>query len=754
MTLAYSFDAAAAINVADRTSTLGGKGAALVNMCDLGLAVPPGFTFTTSACRAVLRSGWSGDLDQTLLAEVNALERATGCRLGDADSPLLVSVRSGAPTSMPGMMDTVLNAGMTTAVARTLSNRTADGRFGWDTYRRFLQSYAAVVCSVDEDVLRNLRDQHVGADDGAGLDAPALQQAAYDLRHALDTLGHPIPDEPIDQIRHAVQAVFGSWHSDRARTYRRIEGIADDLGTAATVQAMTFGNLGPNSGTGVVFTRDPATGGPGLIGDFLVNAQGEDVVAGTHATRSIDDMAAIWPDIADELRRTAAFVEHELGDMADIEFTVEDGKLWLLQVRSGKRSPAAALRIAIDMAEDPGFPLDRAAAVDRCRDLINDPPQIADPNANAELPGGARLATGLAASPGRAVGSLCTDIDDTIRRAAQGESVILVRRETSPADIAGMAEASGLVTTLGGMVSHAAVVARAWGVPAVVGVADIKLLADGVQVANQTLRSGTIVTIDGDTGQVLLGDHRAATMLAPEVATLRSWAAAAEEATDPSPSDGSAQGSSATVETDPADVRRVLGLKGMGTAEGIAEVLGFDESAVAAIITDLVEAGDAQQLPGGRVRLIGTALDAVSAQYATDAAELGPVIEPHMHEFHAVNAAFKQVVTSWQLRTVGDETVPNDHDDDAYDASVVARVRNEIHARIAPIIADVTRVAPRFGRYATRFEAALDALEAGQSEMMAHPLKDSYHTIWFELHEEFIRLTGRNRADEAAAGRG
>ena len=740
----YSFAAATSIAADQRRAVIGGKGAALVRMTELGLAVPPGFTLTTELCNAVLAEGWSTTIDDSIRTELAAIEQTLDRRLGDTTSPLLVSVRSGAPISMPGMMDTVLNAGMTNGVAAALSEQSGNPRFGWDTARRFVQSYARVVGGAPSEQIAELSERYLGPQDGANLDAPALCDAAKELRVAIADAGFPIPEDPFEQICAAALAVFTSWNCERAVTYRRIEGIADHLGTAATVQAMTFGNLGDRSGTGVVFTRDPSTGAPGIVGDFLVGAQGEDVVAGTHATQSISDMGSIWPEIAAELDQTCNVLERDLDDMADIEFTVEEGKIWLLQVRVGKRSPTATLRIAIDMAEDDDFAIDRAGAVDRCAEVLKDPPvqmQQDEDTDGAEL-----LATGLAASPGRAVGQLCTDIDDTLQRSARGESVILIRRETSPADIAGMAEARGMLTTLGGLVSHAAVVARSWGVPAVVGATSIEVRADGIIVSGEFLAAGAVVTVDGDQGRLLRGSHPGSHSELEEVRTLRAWA---DEVSTSAGLPGSGDDQASSIE-----VQRLLAMKGMGSAESIAEVLATGVAAVEGVIAGLVSDGKAQELPGGRVRLLPGPVETINELYRTEAVALSPIIEPLMHDFHEVNAAFKELITAWQLRDVDGEQVMNDHADADYDSEIIGALRSDIHARITPIIATVAAAEARFDRYLNRLVDALAAVEGGDAQMMAHPIRDSYHTVWFELHEELIRLSGRNRADEAAAGRG
>ena len=747
--LGLTFAEAAELDHSDRIALLGGKGAALVRMTELGLPVPPGFILTTVACRVVFEHGWSSALDDELEAGVSWIEQQLGRRLGDPGAPLLVSVRSGAPISMPGMMDTVLNVGLTEAVAEALSERSSNGLFGWDTARRFVQSYAAVVAGAPAELVGSLSVRCLGPDDGRRLSSEDLAAATRQLREELAEADHSIPDDPEAQLQQAAQAVFASWNSERAKVYRRVEGIADDFGTAVTVQAMTFGNLGERSGTGVAFSRDPSTGAPGLVGEFLPRAQGEDVVAGTHATRWLSEMGSVWPETADELAAAATLLERDLGDIADIEFTVEDGVLWLLQVRLGKRSPRAALRAAIDMAEDPDFPLDRAGALARVADVLVDPPTAPAPESPpraAEV-----LAEGLAASPGRAVGVVCTDIAETLARAGRGEPVILIRRETSPADVAGMAEATGLVTTLGGIVSHAAVVARSWGIPAVVGAAAIEVRADGIVAGGLRVAAGETVTVDGDRGLLLRGAHPGSRVELEEVRVLRAWRAELERRPDPRDDSEFDQGPGPG--PDPAEVRRVAGLKGVASADSLVDVLGCGPRQAAAAIAAVVADGDAQELPGGRIRLTKEALASVDELFRHDSARLRSAVEPVMDGFHTVDRAFKELVTSWQMREIDGEQVVNDHTDGAYDNAVIVRLSDDIHPRVLAVVLEVAAAEPRLARYGVRLTAALEAVKQGDAQMMAHPLRDSYHTVWFELHEELIRLSGRNRASEAAAGR-
>ncbi|MEQ8840407.1 MAG: PEP/pyruvate-binding domain-containing protein [Acidimicrobiales bacterium] len=734
----YSLAEAASLDDVAQVALLGGKGAALAHMTALGLPVPPGFTLTTAFGKEVLTDGWTDAIDAVIARGLEGLEATLDRRFGDADRPLLVSVRSGAAVSMPGMLATVLNVGMNDTVAAALSRATGDARFGWDTARRFIQSYATDVLGASRGLLAELCREHFGVDDGRSLDPDALAAASRSLWGALADAGHEIPEDPVAQIRAAIGAAFASWDSDRARVYREVEDIDAGLGTAVTVQVMCFGNLGDRSGSGVVFSRDPSTGAPGIVGDFLVGAQGEEVVAGTHATEPISALADRWPELGAQLDVMVGRLERDLADLVDVEFTVEDGTLWLLQVRRGMRSPEAELRLAIDMVDDPAFPLDRLTALERVAAVMEAPPTIATAaGESTEV-----LARGLAAAPGRASGAICTDVEEAVAAGANGDAIILFRRDTSPSDIAGLAAAKGIVTSLGGIVSHAAVVARGWGVPAVVGVQAIDVGADGITIGARLIPNGTVVTIDGAAGTVRLGaqqslDSGTATGVeVPEAAVIRGWGRGPDlEAVDR------------------IDVERVLGIKGMGDAPAVAGALGAATGDVAAVLAELVETGEARQLTQGRVRLLPEAMARVDARFAADGARLASAMNPLLERFRPLNDACKQVVTAWQLRDARGGPVPNDHTDAAYDRAVIGRLRTEIHHEIMPLLAEVAALEPRLARYGDRLARALAALEAGDLAMFAHPLRDSYHTVWFELHEELIRLSGRNRADEAAAGR-
>ncbi|HEU4571069.1 MAG TPA: pyruvate, phosphate dikinase, partial [Candidatus Limnocylindrales bacterium] len=416
-------------SLADATALVGGKAANLGVMArELGLPVPPGFVVTTSACRTFLANGWPPGLEEEVRERMGELEDAVGRRFGDPSDPLLVSVRSGAPVSMPGMMDTILDLGLNAETCVGLGRASGDDGFAIACRERFEAMFRSIVGVAD------------------------------------------VPADPWQQLRLAIEAVFRSWNSDRARAYRSKEGIGDDLGTAVTVQAMVFGNRGPMSGTGVAFTRNPATGEHVLFGDVLFGAQGEDVVAGTHATEPIAVLDERLPAVAAELRAHAGALERWYRDLCDIEFTIEEGRLWMLQVRVGKRSPQAALRIARDMAGDPDFPLSREEAVRRVLPILADPPRVSTLAQDGRAP----ILVGLAASPGVASGPIALSAEAAIESAEGARRPILVRTETSPEDVPGMARAAGVLTGRGGLASHAAVVARGWGIPAVVGASGLE----------------------------------------------------------------------------------------------------------------------------------------------------------------------------------------------------------------------------------------------------------------------------------------
>jgi pyruvate, orthophosphate dikinase len=488
---------------------LGGKGIGLAEMTQLGVPVPAGFTITTDACRAYMRNGQqlpdglAPEIDQHL----DALEQTTGKRFGDSADPLLVSVRSGAAVSMPGMMDTILNLGLNDDAVEGLARSTDNPRFAYDSYRRLIQMYGEVVEGIDahrfESALSELKDDR-GAQQDVELDANDLRELVGTYKQIYqEETGSPFPQDAREQLARSVKAVFESWDTPRAQVYRRAHRIADDLGTAVNVVQMVFGNKGAASGTGVAFTRDPSTGESGLFGEFLADAQGEDVVAGIRTPEPIEAMQKVLPEAFEQLLETMRRLEEHYHDMQDIEFTVEDGRLYLLQTRSAKRTAAAALKAAVSMTEE-GL-ISREEAVSRI-----DPGQLdqllhprIDPSAELDV-----AAQGLNASPGAASGKIVLDADLAEERGLAGESVILVRWETTPDDIHGLIQASGILTAHGGMTSHAAVVARGMGKPCVAGCEGltIDLKARTLTIGGNRLEEGDMLTIDGGTGQVIVGE--------------------------------------------------------------------------------------------------------------------------------------------------------------------------------------------------------------------------------------------------------
>ena len=514
----YRFGNGSAEGRAGMRDLLGGKGAGLAEMSNLGLPVPPGFTITTEVCTRFYdnQKAYPDDLKGQIDAALAEVETIMGARFGDAANPLLVSVRSGARSSMPGMMDTVLNLGLNEKTVRGLAAKSGDERFAWDSYRRFIQMYSDVVLGVAHHHFEDILEDHK---DGKGLNLDT-DLGAEDWRHLVGQFkakvaaesGKPFPEDAQDQWWGAIGAVFGSWMNQRAITYRRLHDIPADWGTAVNVQSMVFGNMGATSATGVAFSRDPSTGENAFYGEYLINAQGEDVVAGIRTPQSLT--VASGQGVADEsMERTmpAAFadlvtvrgtLERHFKDMQDLEFTVQQGRLWMLQTRSGKRTTAAALRIAVDMVEE-GL-IDKAEAVRRIEphqlDQLLHP--TLDPKAERTL-----LCRGLPASPGAASGRIVFTAEEAEAWVGRGEKVILVRVETSPEDIGGMHAAEGILTARGGMTSHAAVVARGMGIPCVAGasemIADIR--AKTMRVKGQILQEGDVITIDGAAGEVMLG---------------------------------------------------------------------------------------------------------------------------------------------------------------------------------------------------------------------------------------------------------
>ncbi len=536
----YSFGAGHNEGRADMRNLLGGKGANLAEMASIDLPVPPGFTITTEVCTAFYDNGrkYPDELAGQVRAALALVEQSVGLSFGDREKPLLVSVRSGARVSMPGMMDTVLNLGLNDETVLGLARASGDDRFAWDSYRRFIQMYGSVVLGVDhhrfEEIIERVK-LDAGVIEDTALTPAHWQEVVTEYKEMVASeKGNPFPQDPEQQLWGAIGAVFGSWMNPRANTYRRLHDIPATWGTAVNVQAMVFGNMGADCATGVCFTRDPSTGEDIFYGEFLVNAQGEDVVAGIRTPQPLSRLRAkpgevsmeeALPEVYEDLVRVRSTLERHYRDMQDIEFTVQQKKLYMLQTRSGKRTAAASLRIAVEMAQD-GL-IDRTEAIKRVNPASLDQllhPTL-DPKASRTL-----VSKGLPASPGAACGAVVFNADEAEMRAAKGEAVILVRVETSPEDIHGMHAAKGIVTTRGGMTSHAAVVARGMGRPCVAGCGGISVDygAQTLSAGGRTIRAGDTLTIDGATGEVFAGS---VAMIEPslsgEFATLMEWADAA-----------------------------------------------------------------------------------------------------------------------------------------------------------------------------------------------------------------------------------
>jgi pyruvate, orthophosphate dikinase len=593
----YSFGGGSAEGRADMKNLLGGKGANLAEMSNLALPVPPGFTITTEVCTYFYANNKSfpKDLKEQVAAALKKLESSIAAEFGDAENPLLVSVRSGARASMPGMMDTVLNLGLNDVTIEGLAKRSGDPRFAYDSYRRFIQMYGQVVLGVDhhhfEDLLENTK-LDLGVTLDTELTADHWKEVVAGYKDVVQReLGKPFPQEPQEQLWGAVGAVFGSWMNQRAITYRRLHGIPADWGTAVNVQAMVFGNMGDDCATGVAFTRNPSTGNNEFYGEYLVNAQGEDVVAGIRTPQhltiagkkannsQLPAMEEVMPQVFAELQKVRARLEQHYRDMQDIEFTVQQGKLFMLQTRTGKRTAPAALKIAVEMAES-GL-ITKQEAVRRIEPESLD--QLLHPTLDPKAPKTV-LARGLPASPGAASGKVVFSADVAEARAAKGEAVILVRIETSPEDIHGMHAAKGILTTRGGMTSHAAVVARGMGRACVAGAGEMRIdyKAKTITVREHVVKADDIITINGSTGEVMLGEvPTIQPELSGDFATLMEWADEART-----------MGVRANADT-PLDAKtaRRFGAEGIGLCR--TEHMFFDEDRIIAV-REMILADDAE----------------------------------------------------------------------------------------------------------------------------------------------------------------
>jgi pyruvate, orthophosphate dikinase len=634
----YAFAAGYVDGGASMTELLGGKGANLAEMAKLGLPVPPGFTITTEVCKAYDANGRKlpEGLKPQLETALQLVGEAVGATFGDIKRPLLVSVRSGARASMPGMMDTILNLGLNDETVEALATRSGDRRFAYDSYRRFIQMYSDVVLGVDhgvfEDLLENFKNLNGFASD-TELSADDWAEIIEEYKTAVKSeLGKPFPQDTAEQLYGAVAAVFGSWQNARAKTYRHLHDIPEDWGTAVNVQAMVFGNLGETSATGVAFTRNPATGENEIYGEFLLNAQGEDVVAGIRTPQPLTERARkeareenaslerLMPDVFRDLKSVFQRLEAHYRDMQDVEFTIENGKLWILQTRSGKRTAEAALRIAVDLAE--AGVISKRAAVMRVEPASLDQllhPTL-DPAAKKDV-----VATGLPASPGAAAGEIVFTAEDAVAERARGKKVILVRLETSPEDIHGMHAAVGILTARGGMTSHAAVVARGMGRPCVSGVGALRIDAKTgtMQAGARTFGKGDVITIDGSSGQVLAGRGK---MREPQMsgafATLMGWADAERRLKVRANADT------------PADAKqaRAFGAEGIGLCR--TEHMFFEPERIRAV-REMILADD----EAGRRRALAKLLPVQRADFEKLLEIMSPLpvtirlLDPPLHEF-------------------------------------------------------------------------------------------------------------------------
>lgn len=634
----YRFAEGAAEGSAEMRNLLGGKGANLAEMSNLGLPVPPGFTITTEVCTHYYENGeqWPEGLEADVDAALEALGSGVGRRFGDPANPLLVSVRSGARASMPGMMDTVLNLGLNDETVQGLARESGDERFARDSYRRFIQMYADVVLGLErrefETVIAQAR-RDAGVETDAELDSAALSRIIERYKAIVrQHTGKDFPQHARAQLWGAIKAVFASWMTPRAVAYRRLNAIPSEWGTAVNVQAMVFGNLGETSATGVAFTRNPSTGENALYGEFLINAQGEDVVAGIRTPQNITEEArraagsdkpsleSAMPDAFSHLVRVAETLERHYRDMQDLEFTIERGKLWMLQTRSGKRTARAALRIAVELVRD-GL-IDRNEALRRLdAESLN---QLLHP---AIDPGVERsvLARGLPASPGAACGEITFSAEAAERRAGEGASVILVRAETSPEDILGMHAAAGILTTCGGMTSHAAVVTRGMGKPCIVGASGIGVdeEAGTLTIGERTLRAGDVLTIDGTQGEVLDGAMPMIKAdLSDDFATVMEWADAVARL--------EVRANADTAED--AETSLKFGARGIGLCR--TEHMFFEEKRIGAVREMILAAADDQ-----RVAALGKILPLQREDFGTLFDAMGglPVtirlLDPPLHEF-------------------------------------------------------------------------------------------------------------------------
>jgi pyruvate,orthophosphate dikinase len=696
--VAVSFDTPHAGAPDDTLAKLGGKGKSLADMTSLlGLPVPPGFTLVTEACRQYMSDGWTPALDEAVRRALEALEARLGRRLGDANNPLLLSVRSGSVVSMPGMMDTILNVGLNPETAAGLGRITGDAAFAANCAGRLEEMF-------------------------------------------LRTVGAKPPQDSYAQLKAAIEAVFQSWNSPRARAYRRLEGISEDAGTAVNIQAMVFGNYDDRSGTGVVFSRNPSTGEPVVFGDILFRAQGEDVVSGAHQTLSVGELARTLPEVARQLDEALRRIERHYRNLVEVEFTIERGTLWILQARNGRCSPQAAIRIAADMARDADFPLGREEAARRVEVLLHAaPPRRRKPGS------GDAIAHGLGASPGAVTGELVTSWEAAVAAVANGRAVILARPETSPSDVEGISAAVGIITARGGLASHAAVVARGWGKPAVVGIEDMRVDAEGVSLGGRRIAVGETVSLDGHSGEVFAGPVEFAGEAGGELHDIVAWLKAGLEETEDA---ASAAPEPAAALTDD-DLVVLMTVKGVAGTATLAEILGLSPEATSARLESLAPL--VEKLGAAMVRISAPGRAQGDASIVDHQQALGLTSSKALlSAFSGCDLALKALVTRWQTREVDGKLVANDHSNAAYDREIL----NGLAAIHEDTLAWLDAVTPArlLAVYMQRLSRAFEKVAAGRTEYLVSPRVDSYHNVWFELHEYLIRLAGSTREAEEQAG--
>jgi phosphohistidine swiveling domain-containing protein len=663
-------------------------------------------------------------------------------------------------------MDTVLNLGLNETTLHGLIASTGNERFGWDAYRRFISMFGRIVMDVPprkvkgkdgstveynrfDEALEAAKATHGKDAKDTDLDVADLKKLVAAYKKIVKDTGRDFPDDPKEQLDLAIKAVFASWFGKRANDYRNSQKIAHDLGTAVNVVTMVFGNMGNDSGTGVAFTRDPNTGEKVLYGEYLVNAQGEDVVAGIRTPSPIASLAKDMPAAYAEFKSIAEKLEKHYRDVQDMEFTIERGRLYMLQTRSAKRTAAAAMRIAIDMVKEEL--ITQEEAVGRVARYLANPPRTFVRRIDNLI----ALTKGKAASRGVAWGEIVTSPDAAVKEAKSRKWVILVRPETCPDDVHGMAVAQGILTSTGGTTSHAAVVARELGIPAVVGAGEVEVGDGVVTIRGRLFRAGDTVTIDGSTGEVFAGEIEGSTVIVPEAATLLAWAKElgipiGEAEGEPAVEAPAAVAAPAELNAD--DVLRGLMIKGLVTPETLAVTLASAPDKVGPLIDGLVVDGlaetsdDAFKLTGdGRLR----ALDVFAADRERAGGEEACVAA--LDRFILLDGRMKELVTAWQIRDVANQ-VFNDHTDAAYDASILEQL-GALHGDLIEWLTPLGTKLGRMAAYRERLERALARARDGDQKFVASPRVDSYHTVWFELHEDLIRLSGRLRSDEAAAGR-